>query len=161
LKKQRFVKQTEIRAPVERVFAFHERPDVFRYLIPPWEKVEIIQTPENLLPGARTIIRTFIGPMSRLWIAEHTEYTRNRSFTDVQLKGPFAYWQHRHLFEPTPHGTTLYTDEIEYAIPLGRLGEMIAGRMVRKRLERLLEYRHRVVVENTTSTGTQNETSDR
>ncbi|MEW6208344.1 MAG: SRPBCC family protein [Acidobacteriota bacterium] len=169
MKKQRFVKQTEIPAPVERVFAFHERPDAFRLLMPPWERSEIIQTAETLEPGARTIIRTFIGPLSRLWIAEHTEYTRNRSFTDIQLKGPFAYWRHRHLFEPTESGTTLYTDEIEYAVPFGWLGEIVAGRMVRKRLERLLEYRHRVVVENTTSgvgsqrsgVGSQNKTNDK
>ncbi len=150
MKKHRFVKQTEINAPVERVFAFHERPDVFRHLIPPWERVEIIQTAETLLPGTRTIIKTFIGPLSRLWIAEHTEYIENRLFTDIQLKGPFAYWCHRHRFEPTANDTTLYTDEIEYAVPLGWLGELVAGRMVRKKLERLFEYRHRVVTEKTT-----------
>jgi len=151
VKKHRFVKQTEIHAPVERVFAFHERPDVFRHLIPPWERVEIIQTVETLKPGTRTIIKTFIGPLSRLWIAEHTEYIKDRLFADTQLKGPFAYWYHRHRFEPTANNTTLYTDEVEYALPMGWLGEIIAGRMVRKKLERLFEYRHRVVAEKTAS----------
>jgi hypothetical protein len=119
--------------------------------MPPWERAEIIQTAETLKPGARTIIRTFIGPLSRLWIAEHTEYIENRLFTDIQVKGPFAYWRHHHRFEPTANNTTLYIDEIEYAVPLGWLGELVAGRMVRKKLERLLEYRHRIVVENTAS----------
>jgi len=151
LRKRRFIKQTRIDAPVERVFAFHERPDVFNDLIPPWERVEIIQTAENLQPGAQTIIKTFIGPFSRLWVAEHTEYIPNRLFVDIQRSGPFAYWHHRHRFEPTDRDRTLYTDEVEYALPLGWLGEFIAGRMVRKKLERMFEYRHRVVAEKTTS----------
>ena len=40
------------------------------------------------------------------------------------------------------------TDEVEYALPLGWLGELIAGRAVRAKLERMFDYRHRIVSEN-------------
>lgn len=69
------------------------------------------------------------------------------SAADVQRKGPFAYWYHKHLFEPTERNTTLMIDDIEYALPLGWLGELIGGRLVRARLQRMFDYRHGVVSE--------------
>jgi ligand-binding SRPBCC domain-containing protein len=151
MKTQRFVKQSEILAPVERVFAFHERPEAFSQLTPPWERVEIIEQPGGIKPGARVVVKTFVGPFSRLWVAEHEEYIKDRLFTDVQRSGPFSYWHHRHRFEPTERNTTIYTDEIEYRLPLGWLGRLIAGRFVRAKLNRLFDYRHRVVAEKMTS----------
>ena len=72
---------------------------------------------------------------------------RARQVEWSQRRGPFAYWRHRHRFEPTARGTTLMTDEVEYALPLGWLGELIAGGAVRARLQRMFDYRHRVVAE--------------
>jgi ligand-binding SRPBCC domain-containing protein len=117
-------------------------------LTPPWERVEIIERANNIQVGARVVIKTFIGPFSRLWIAEHTEYIPNRLFVDVQRSGPFAVWHHRHRFEPTARGTTIYTDDVEYALPLGWLGQLVVSRFVRAKLERLFDYRHHVVVES-------------
>ena len=117
-------------------------------LTPPWERVEVVKRASNIQVGARAVIKTFIGPFARLWIAEHTEYVPNRLFVDVQRRGPFAVWRHRHRFEPTARGTTLYTDDVEYALPLGWLGQLVAGRFVRAKLERLFDYRHQVVVES-------------
>src|SRR5690349_17048581 len=107
MKIERFIKQTELFAPVEEVFAFHEQPKAIRELMPPWERTEIIQFPDNLNIGAKTILKTYLGPFAQLWEAEHTEYIPNRLFVDVQRKGPFAYWQHRHRFEPTAKGTRM------------------------------------------------------
>jgi ligand-binding SRPBCC domain-containing protein len=147
MRTKRFVKQSEILAPVEAVFAFHERPDAFARLTPPWERVEIVEPPIGLQPGTRAVIKTFFGPIAKLWVAEHTEYEKNRLFADVQRSGPFAYWYHRHLFQPTARGTTIYTDEIEYALPLGRVADLLAGSIVLAKLERLFDYRHQIVAE--------------
>lgn len=130
------------------MFAFHEQPGAFDLLTPPWERVAVIERPRDIQVGARVVIKTFIGPLSRLWIAEHTEYVPNRLFVDVQRRGPFAVWRHRHGFEPTARGTTVYTDDVEYALPLGWLGHLVAGRFVRAKLERLFAYRHQVVAES-------------
>jgi hypothetical protein len=37
------------------------------------------------------------------------------------------------------------TDEMEYALPLSWLGEMIAGHFTRARLQRMFDYRHQVI----------------
>jgi hypothetical protein len=144
---KRFIKQSEIQAPVEKVFAFHEQPEALEALTPPWEPVEIVQRPQGLQPGTRAVLRIRTGPLTRDWIAEHTEYIPNRLFADKQLSGPFAYWYHRHHFEPTLRGTTLMTDEIEYALPLGWLGELFGGWFVKTKLEKMFTWRHQIVAE--------------
>ena len=147
MKTKRFIKESEISAPVEEVFAFHEQPGAIDALIPAWERVEIIERSQGIQVGTRTVMRMFAGPFSRLWVAEHTEYIPNRLFADVQRKGPFAYWYHKHRFEPTERNTTIMIDDIEYALPLGWLGELIGGRLIRARLQRMFDYRHLVVAE--------------
>ena len=41
----KFVKESVLPASVDEVFAFHERPDAFSLLQPPWERVEVITPP--------------------------------------------------------------------------------------------------------------------
>jgi ligand-binding SRPBCC domain-containing protein len=147
MKMRRFTKQSEIFAPVQSVFAFHEQEQAIEQLIPPWERAEVLERSSGVRVGTRTVIKVFAGPFARLWVAEHTEYVKDRLFADIQRSGPFAYWYHRHLFEPTDRGTTLYTDDVEYALPFGWLGDVVAGLFVRGKLQRMFDYRHKVVAE--------------
>lgn len=142
-----FVKESVIHASPERVFAFHELPDAFRRLMPPWEKATIVQAAPNLLPGARAIIETKVLGLFRFrWIAKHTLYDPPRMFQDVQVSGPFRRWQHTHIVMPHGDGATL-RDEIEYEAPLGPLGRLMAPLVIVPRLNKLFEYRHRVTIE--------------
>ena len=36
---------------------------------------------------------------------------------DEELKGPFAYWRHRHEFQALDGRRTLMTDHVEYQFP--------------------------------------------
>lgn len=148
MRKQRFIKQTEIPASPEAVFAWHEQTGAVEKLTPPWEKVEMIKRGESLRVGARVVFKVFTGPLWRKWVAEHTEYDPPRLFADIQRQGPFVYWYHRHRFELTAQGTTMMIDDIEYALPLGRLGELFGGGFTRAKLERMFNYRHQVVLRN-------------
>jgi len=93
-----FVKESRIAAAPGVVFAFHESPGALEKLTPPWEKVTVIESPGSLTPGTRVVLRTKVGPFAVEWVAEHTEYEPGRMFADRQVRGPFAYWYHRHLF---------------------------------------------------------------
>jgi ligand-binding SRPBCC domain-containing protein len=146
MKMQKFIKQTELQASPEEVFAFHEQPQAIMQLMPPWERTEAIQFPDNLKVGARTVLKTYLGPFSQTWEAEHTQYVANRLFVDVQRKGPFAHWEHRHRFEPTGKGTMMI-DEVIYALPFGWLGNLLVGAFVKAKLEKVFDYRHKVLEE--------------
>ena len=142
-----FTKESLIRASPERVFAFHERSDALERLMPPWETAKVIQRAEISAVGSRAIIDTQVfGPIKIRWVAEHTRYEPPHLFEDVQIKGPFRRWRHRHIVEDHPEGALL-RDEIDYTPPLGFLGKAMAPLLVERRLRRLFEYRHQVTRE--------------
>ena len=45
-------------------------------------------------------------------------------FVDEQEAGPFKQWHHAHQFEPDGSGGTIMTDLIDFASPLGVLGNL-------------------------------------
>ena len=138
----RFVKESVIRATPECVFAFHEQPDVLSLLIPPWESARVIQAAKISEVGTQAIIETkILGPITAQWVAQHTVYEPPRLFEDVQVKGPFRSWRHRHIIEPHAEGAVL-RDEIDYEPPLGFLGRAVAPILIQSRLQRLFDYRH-------------------
>jgi ligand-binding SRPBCC domain-containing protein len=142
-----FVKESVISALPERVFAFHELPDAIERLIPPWENAKIIQKADISKIGSRAIIETkILGIFTSRWVAEHTAYDPPRIFEDVQIKGPFRSWRHKHIVEPHELGAVL-RDEIEYYPPLQFFGPLAAPIAIKPRLEKLFAYRHAVTKE--------------
>jgi len=137
-----FVKESRIAAAPGVVFAFHESPGALEKLTPPWEKVTVIESPGSLAPGTRAVLRTKVGPFAVEWVAEHTEYEPGRMFADRQVRGPFAYWYHRHWFLDDGQGGTLLRDEVDYRPPLGRVGEFLGARFLDSKLKKLFDYRH-------------------
>ena len=43
-------------------------------------------------------------------------------FIDLQIKGPYAHWEHSHTFEPVGEQAVVIGDRVRYALPLGPLG---------------------------------------
>lgn len=140
----KFVKESVINATPERVFAFHELPDAFERLMPPWEDATIIEKADIKVIGSRAIVDTkILGLYTARWVAEHTAYDPPRMFEDIQVSGPFAKWCHRHIIEPHADGALL-RDEIEYEPPFWFLGALAAPFAVVPKLEKMFKYRHEV-----------------
>jgi ligand-binding SRPBCC domain-containing protein len=140
----RFVKESVIRASPERVFGFHEQPDVLSLLIPPWENARVVRPTRISEVGTQAIVEVRVfGPVTVRWIAEHTIYDPPHMFEDVQIKGPFRKWRHRHIVKPDADGAIL-RDEIDYVPPLGFLGCAVAPSFIQQRLQKLFDYRHEV-----------------
>lgn len=142
----RFIKESRIAASPEAVFAFHESPGALERLTPPWEKVRVVESDGSLKPGSRVVLESRLGPIPLKWVAVHTEYEPPHLFADQQESGPFAHWHHQHHILDDGAGGTILRDEIEYRLPLGALGRLLGSRLVRKKLERMFDYRHEVTV---------------
>lgn len=143
----KFVKESVIKAPPERVFAFHELPDAIDRLIPSWERAKIIQRADISKVGSQAIVETkMFGIFTWKWVAEHTAYDPPHLFEDVQISGPFRRWRHRHVIEPHANGSML-RDEVEYEMPIPLFGPLAAPISVTPRLEKLFDYRHKVTKE--------------
>jgi len=134
-----FAKSVLIDAPVETVFAFHEREDAISILSPAFPAIQMIGMTAGIRSGSRVELR--VGPFS--WIALHTEYEKDRLFVDEQIKGPFAKWIHRHEFEDAA-GKTRLTDRIEFQLPGGALINVLFGWVVNLGLRPMFKHRHRV-----------------
>jgi ligand-binding SRPBCC domain-containing protein len=139
----RFVKESLIHTSPERVFAFHEQTDALKLLTPPWESSRVIQHALISEVGSRAIVETKVFGLPARWIAEHTAYDPPRMFEDVQVKGPFRRWRHRHIVVPYPDGAIL-RDEIDYEPPLWFVGRALAPLLIGPRLQKLFAYRHEV-----------------
>jgi ligand-binding SRPBCC domain-containing protein len=134
-----FVKSVVIDAPVEAVFAFHERADALALLSPPFPPMRVVQKTGGIEAGARVELR--IGPIR--WVALHTAYEKDRLFVDEQVEGPFARWVHRHEFEDLGVATRL-TDRVEYLLPGGSAVNALAAGPVKLGLLAMFRHRHRV-----------------
>lgn len=73
-----------------------------------------------------------------------TAFDRPRSFTDEQVRGPFASFVHRHSFREVAGGTSMI-DDWTHTAPLGVLGR-IADVALRGYVERLLQTRNAALV---------------
>jgi ligand-binding SRPBCC domain-containing protein len=130
-----FTATVVIDAPVERVFAFHERDDALDLLLPKFPPSRVVRRAGGLQPGA--VVELQIGPVA--WHAVHTAYERNRLFVDEQARGPFRRWVHRHEFEDLG-GRTRLTDRVECEFAGGRM----TAWAVRLSLHWMFRERHRV-----------------
>lgn len=145
-----FIKSSEIPASARDVFVWHQRPDALKKLIPPWERVIVEQTPASLGDGATAVLVLHVGPIKLRWVARHRDFIDRGEdggeFTDEQVSGPFASWVHRHVVRATGPASCVLEDRIEYAVPLGWFGELLAGWHVRRKLNRMFDYRHQATI---------------
>jgi uncharacterized protein (TIGR01777 family) len=142
-----FIKRSPMPASAGRLFQWHAAPGAFARLTPPWERVEL-EEHEGIRDGACAIIRTSIGPFVIRWVAEHHDCIEDRQFCDRQIAGPFARWEHVHRFEPLDAGRSALEDRVEYELPLGAAGRALGAAGVRRKLERLFAYRHRITADD-------------
>ena len=157
--------EQSISSPPEDVFLFFSDPANLPLLLPRWQAAQITEMhlKAPIVPGGHNVplrwrlagegseitlsFRPFpLAPFRLRWIASIEEFVWGRSFVDLQIKGPFAYWRHRHTVERDGSGTLL-RDEIEYEPPFDRLGETANRRFLRRQIERTFSYRHKRTLE--------------
>ncbi|HLK05195.1 MAG TPA: SRPBCC family protein [Candidatus Acidoferrum sp.] len=145
---QLFVFRSRMPASAERVYRFHALPDALERLQPPWESARVVSRTGGIeQPGSRVTLAVRVGPFSMTWIAEHTACEPGKMFRDSMVSGPFPRWEHTHLFLPVDEKSSELEDRVEYDLPLGWLGALFAGWYIRRRLNRMFAWRHRVTAE--------------
>lgn len=87
-------------------------------------------------------------PLRTEWIALITEFEWNHHFADIQKKGPFKRFQHRHEFSmELRNGAngTIVRDLIEYDPGFGRLGDLARKLFIAPGLKQTFEYRQKML----------------
>lgn len=139
-----FVVTSRMPASAEAVFDWHEAPGAFERLTPPEERVRVVKHEGGICDGARVSLRVGPKPFALRWELQHQDYQHGRTFTDLQLAGPFRYWKHVHRMIPEGPQASFLEDAIEYELPLGPIGWMVGRLFVQRKLKRLFAFRHAV-----------------
>jgi ligand-binding SRPBCC domain-containing protein len=135
--------------PVEasELFQFFSVPENLSKLTPPETGFQVVHTTdERIVQNTRLTYRLKQMGIPMKWVAKIEEWNPDESFTDVQVKGPFAWYKHRHILEKT-EGGTIIRDELQYRLPFGWLGELFGNYFVRKTLEKTFRYRQEKMIE--------------
>ncbi len=74
------------------------------------------------------------------WKTLILEYEPPFLFVDKQVKGPYSLWRHTHTFRQTDNGVVV-GDHVEYALPLGPLGQLTHATLVRGQLKQIFRFR--------------------
>ena len=88
-----------------------------------------------------------VSPLLKIplkWKSKITQVDFQNSFTDVQQKGPYKYWNHFHEFVPNEKGV-LIKDKVEYELPFRFLGNIAHKLLVKKKLEAIFSYRNQIL----------------
>lgn len=136
-----------ITRPLAEVFAFFENPENLTKITPGSVGFEIL-TPSPIAMHTGAVIDYTIRVLGlrQHWTTLITAYTPPQSFVDVQLKGPYQFWHHTHRFEEVAEGTRM-VDHVRYVLPFGVLGRLVHALFVRSQLDRIFDFRQRVIEE--------------
>ena len=143
-----FIRKSLVQASAETLSKWHHANDVFHRIQPPWESARIVKKAKQIADGLEEHIQIQMGPLKKTWIARYQDVVKGGQFCDLQVSGPFKFWFHKHIFHDNGDGTSTLEDNISYTPPMGRIGSFLAGNMVRKKLDMMFQYRHRVTVED-------------
>ena len=128
--------------PAERAFAFFSDARNLEAITPPWLRFRVL-TPGaiEMREGALIDYRLRLHGMPLTWRTRIAVWEPPHRFVDVQLRGPYALWEHTHSFAPAGEDAVVIGDRVRYALPLGRLGELARRVLVRRDLDRIFDHR--------------------
>lgn len=163
--RQRFATSQWVPYPLELVFAFFANPYNLPLLSPEPLKMRIdsmtlIQAPAppavptnipgdpQIAAGAGTEMKLSFQPAPFVpfrvsWVARITEFQWFSHFYDEQVRGPFAFFRHRHGVQSEMQqgrSGTMLTDDVEFELPFGPIGRL-GGGIVRLQMEQMFRTR--------------------
>lgn len=143
--KKKFVLKTTIHAPVSTIFAWHAKDDAINRLTPPWAPLSLVaRKGRGIEKGVEVTFKIKIFGIPMKWEARHIDYKENAMFRDYQVKGPFAAWEHSHLFHAKSSDLTVMEDQVRFRLPFGIFSLPFYG-YAQRQLERIFFYRHQVL----------------
>ncbi len=135
---------SEVRLPAPRDEVFKLFSDAFNLerLTPPWLNFSVITTaPIHMQVGTLIDYRLKIHGIPLNWQSRIGCWEPPIKFSDNQVRGPYRYWEHLHVFEDDGDGT-ICRDEVQYGI-WG--GSVIHSLFVKRDLTEIFTYRSQVL----------------
>jgi hypothetical protein len=132
----------------ERAFELYSEARNLERITPPWLGFRVT-TPGAIEMGEGALIeyRLKLHGFPVRWRTQIAAWQPPLRFVDVQLRGPYALWEHTHTFERVDERSVEIGDRVRYALPLGPLGEIAHAAFVERDLREIFDYRAHAVAE--------------
>jgi ligand-binding SRPBCC domain-containing protein len=139
----------KIPATIEEVWSFFSNPANLLAITPPFLNLKVTNEVfgKEAYPGQ--VITYTVKPVLGIpvsWMTEIKHVVPLQMFVDEQRKGPYKLWHHQHHFKTIEGGVEM-TDIVHYRLPLGFLGEIANGVMVKKKLSEIFSFRFQKVID--------------
>lgn len=141
-------REQRIPASLDLVWAYFSNPYNLNAITPPDMNFEIVKGGDvGMYEGQIIEYRVeFVRGIQSLWLTEIAHMQDGDYFVDEQRIGPYHFWYHEHKFAPVDGGVQM-TDHVTYAVPFGLLGDAINLLWIRKRLDRIFDFRRKKISE--------------
>lgn len=140
-----FQKSLSLKANLEKLFKFHLDPKNLRLISSPNMNLKIITFSSPIEKNSEVKLKFNLIPLVPIhWELIIEEVIENKLIIDLQTKGPFKFWRHKHIFQELFDGTVVMTDEIEYEVKWGFLGKVL-NPLIKWRLNQIFKMRHKII----------------
>lgn len=139
---------------LEEAWDFFSKPTNLDKITPKEMDFEITNNPpDNTYLGQIITYKIGVLPMMKSnWVTEITHFesplmnpNRKGFFVDEQRFGPYAMWHHEHHFEETTQGAVKMIDIVNFKLPIGFLGDVLAGSFVKNKVKFIFESRFEIL----------------
>ncbi|WP_087093856.1 SRPBCC family protein [Elizabethkingia anophelis] len=137
-------REQQLNCNIEEVWDFFSSPLNLSKITPQDMKFTVLSDLKNTPIYEGMEIDYLVSPVLGIplkWKTRITQVNYQKSFTDLQAKGPYRYWNHYHEFIENDKGV-LMKDSVDYELPFGLLGKLAHSLFVHKRLKSIFEYRY-------------------
>jgi ligand-binding SRPBCC domain-containing protein len=137
--------ETEISAPIERVFDLARSIDLHRATTTKYKEKAVAGVTTGLINLGETVTweATHFGVKQRL-TSKITAFEPPRHFRDSMVTGAFKRFDHDHFFEQIGEQTRI-KDVFDYDSPLGILGKIADALFLENHLREMLEERNQII----------------
>jgi ligand-binding SRPBCC domain-containing protein len=139
-------RRQRVELSIDEAFGFYGDAHNLERITPPWLGFEVT-TPAPIEMGVGTLIeyRLRLHRVPIRWRTRIEVWEPPRRFVDVQIRGPYALWEHTHRFAEDGPGATVIEDRVRYALPFGPLGALANRLLVQRDLRQIFDYRRDAV----------------
>ncbi|WP_337085296.1 SRPBCC family protein [Elizabethkingia anophelis] len=137
-------REQQLNCNIEQVWDFFSSPLNLSKITPQDMKFIVLSDLKNTPIYEGMEIDYLVSPVLGIplkWKTRITQVNYQKSFTDLQAKGPYRYWNHYHEFIENDKGV-LMKDSVDYELPFGLLGKLVHSLFVHKRLKSIFEFRY-------------------
>lgn len=146
-KRYQLYRTQQLNCDIATAWKFFSSPYNLSRITPPEMNFTVLSNVKNVEIYEGMEIDYTVSPLFKIplkWKTRIRKVDHEKYFEDIQEKGPYKFWKHKHEFYPNEKGV-LMKDTVDFQLPLGVLGSVTYRLLVRKKLERIFDYRYQVL----------------